>query len=315
MEKNAKIYVAGHRGLVGSAMIRVLEKQGYTNLVTRTHAELDLLRQSDVEKFFQEEQPEYVILSAAKVGGIGANANYPAEFMYQNLMIEANIIHQAYRNGVKKLLFLGSSCIYPRMASQPIKESSLLTGALEPTNEAYAIAKITGIKMCQSYNKQYGTNYISVMPTNLYGINDNFDLSSSHVLPALLRKFDDAKRQQAETVTLWGTGSAVREFLYVDEMAQACIYLMNHYNGSDIVNIGTGIGITIAELAEKIKKVVGYDGKIVYDSSMPDGTPVKINDVSFLKELGWESRISIEEGLELTYTWYKEQMKQRGLVL
>ena len=315
MEKNAKIYVAGHRGLVGSAMIRVLEKQGYTNIVTRTHAELDLLRQSDVEKFFQEEQPEYVILSAAKVGGIGANANYPAEFIYQNLMIEANIIHQAYRNGVKKLLFLGSSCIYPRMASQPIKESSLLTGALEPTNDAYALAKITGIKMCQSYNKQYGTNYISVMPTNLYGINDNFDLSSSHVLPALLRKFDDAKRQQAETVTLWGTGSAVREFLYVDEMAQACIYLMNHYNGSDIVNIGTGIGITIAELAEKIKKVVGYDGKIVYDSSMPDGTPVKINDVSFLKELGWESRISIEEGLELTYTWYKEQMKQRGLVL
>ncbi len=307
MNKNSKIYVAGHRGLVGSAMVRELENQGYTNLVMRTHQELDLENQQSVAEFFAIEKPEYVILSAAKVGGIGANSARPAEFIYTNLMIETNIIHQSYLNGVKKLLFLGSSCIYPRMATQPIKEDSLLTGSLEPTNEAYALAKIAGIKICESYNKQYGTKYISVMPTNLYGINDNFDLQSSHVLPALIRKFHEAKVNNEPTVTVWGTGSPVREFLYVDELASACVFLMNEYDGGKIVNIGTGIGITIKELAELIKKVVGYTGDLVFDSSKPDGTPIKINDVSFLNTLGWKANVDLEQGLNLTYGWYKQK--------
>ena len=306
MNQNSKIYIAGHRGLVGSAMVRELEKQGYTNLIMRTHEALDLENQQAVAAFFAEEKPEYVILSAAKVGGIGANSTKPAEFIYQNLMIETNIIHQAYVHGVKKLLFLGSSCIYPRMAAQPIKEESLLTGALEPTNEAYALAKIVGIKMCESYNKQYGTKYISVMPTNLYGSNDNFDLSSSHVLPALLRKFHEAKLNKQTSVVVWGSGSPIREFLYVDELANACVFLMNQYDGDKIVNIGTGVGITIKELSELIKKVVGYEGDIVFDASKPDGTPIKINDISFLNQLGWQAKIDLERGLNLTYDWYKQ---------
>ena len=305
LEKGAKIYVAGHRGLVGSAMVRELEKQGYTNLIMRTHEALDLENQQAVAAFFAEEKPEYVILSAAKVGGIGANSTKPAEFIYQNLMIETNIIHQAYVHGVKKLLFLGSSCIYPRMAEQPIKEESLLTGALEPTNEAYALAKIAGIKMCESYNKQYGTKYISVMPTNLYGINDNFDLESSHVLPSLLRKFHEAKLNNEPMVTVWGSGSPIREFLYVDDLANACVFLMNNYDGDKIVNIGTGIGITIKELAELVKKVIGYEGAVFFDTSKPEGTPIKINDVSFLSQLGWQAKVDLKRGLNLTYEWYK----------
>ena len=306
MNQNSKIYIAGHRGLVGSAMVRELTKQGYRNLVLRTHKELDLENQQAVAEFFASEKPDYVILSAAKVGGIGANSTRPAEFIYTNLMIEMNIIHNAYLNGVKKLLFLGSSCIYPRMAEQPIKEESLLTGALEPTNEAYALAKIAGIKMCESYNKQYGTKYISVMPTNLYGINDNFDLESSHVLPALLRKFHEAKVDNKSKVTVWGSGLPIREFLYVDDLANACVFLMNTYDGDKIVNIGTGIGITIKELAELIKKVVGYNGDLVFDASKPDGTPIKINDVSYLNKIGWKASVDLEQGLKMTYKWYQE---------
>lgn len=304
MEKNAKIYVAGHRGLVGSAIVRTLNKAGYDNILTATHKELDLVNQAAVATFFAKEKPEYVFLSAAKVGGILANSKYPAGFIYENLMIEAHIIHQAYLNHAKKLLFLGSSCIYPQMAPQPIKEESLLTGALEPTNDAYALAKIAGIKMCQAYNQQYGTNYISVMPTNLYGQNDNFDLQTSHVLPALLRKFYEAKVNDEPTVTVWGTGTPVREFLYVDDLADACVYLMKNYNDGKIVNIGTGIGVTIRELAEKVGQVVGYNGKIVFDQTKPDGTPVKINDVSYLHSLGWKEKFDLQTGLRLTYDWY-----------
>ncbi|WP_110954053.1 GDP-L-fucose synthase family protein [Anaerosinus massiliensis] len=305
MDKKSKIYVAGHRGLVGSALIRELEKQGYTNIITRTHGELDLIDQAAVRKFFAEENPEYVFLSAAKVGGIGANSTTPAEFIYQNLMIAINIIHTSYVNGVKKLLFLGSSCIYPKLAEQPIKEESLLTGALEPTNDAYALAKITGIKMCQAYNQQYGTKYISVMPTNLYGINDNFDLETSHVFPALIRKFHEAKLHHAPSVTIWGTGTPIREFLFVDDLAEACVYLMNTYDQSKIVNIGTGVGVTIKELAESIAKVVGYEGELVFDKTKPDGTPVKINDVSYLHSLGWKGKVDLLTGIEKTYAWYK----------
>lgn len=308
MDKDAKIYVAGHRGLVGSALVRELEKKGYKNIICRTHAQLDLLDQQAVRQFFAEEKPEYVFLSAAKVGGIGANSEMPAEFIYQNLMIAVNCIDAAYRNGVEKLLFLGSSCIYPKMAEQPIKEESLLTGPLEPSNDAYALAKIAGIKMCEAYNRQYGTKYISVMPTNLYGINDNFDLQTSHVLPALLRKFHEAKTGKAETVTVWGSGTPVREFLFVDDLAEACVYLMNHYEDSKIVNIGTGIGITIRELAESIQKIVGFTGSLVFDAEKPDGTPVKINDVSYLHELGWQAKTDLITGLEQTYAWYKEQL-------
>ena len=307
MDKQAKIYIAGHRGLVGSALLRELEKQGYTNIVTRTHAELDLLDQAAVAAFFAEEKPEYVFLSAAKVGGIGANSTKPAEFIYENLMIGTNVIHQSYVNGVKKLLFLGSSCIYPKMAEQPIKEDSLLTGPLEPTNDAYAIAKITGIKMCEAYNRQYGTKYISVMPTNLYGINDNFNLENSHVFPAMIRKFHEAKLRQDSTVTVWGTGTPIREFLFVDDLAEAALYLMNMYEGSKIVNIGTGVGVTIRELAESVAKVVGYEGQLVFDTTKPDGTPVKINDVSYLTSLGWQAKVNLLDGIARTYDWYKQQ--------
>lgn len=308
MDKNAKIYVAGHRGLVGSAIVRELQKKGYTNIILRTHQELDLENQQAVAEFFVQQKPEYVFLSAAKVGGIGANSTKPAEFIYKNLMIEANMIHSSYLNGVKKLLFLGSSCIYPKMAPQPLKEESLLTGALEPTNEAYALAKIAGIKMCESYNTQYGTNYISVMPTNLYGMNDNFDLKSSHVLPALIRKFHEAKLQLRSSVTVWGTGNPVREFLYVDDLANACVFLMDQYNGDKIVNIGTGVGITIRDLAKQIQEVTNYQGEIIFDPTKPDGTPVKINDVSFLESLGWRASVDLRQGLELTYEWYKQQV-------
>lgn len=307
MDKQAKIYIAGHRGLVGSALMRALTAQGYTNLMTRTHAQLDLINQQAVADFFATEQPEYVFLSAAKVGGIGANSTRPAEFIYENLMIGTNLIHQSYVSGVKKLLFLGSSCIYPKLAPQPIKEESLLTGPLEPTNDAYAMSKITGIKMCQAYHQQYGTKYISVMPTNLYGINDNFDLASSHVFPALIRKIHEAKVYHAPTVTVWGTGSPVREFLFVDDLAEACLYLMNTYESSKIVNIGTGVGVTIRELAERIAEVVGYTGALVFDPTKPDGTPVKVNDVRYLKSLGWSAKVDLREGIRRTYAWYKEQ--------
>ncbi|OAM92794.1 GDP-L-fucose synthase [Pelosinus fermentans] len=306
MEKNARVYVAGHRGLVGSALIRTLEKEGYTNILSATHCELDLINQQAVADFFAKEQPEYVFLAAAKVGGILANSNYPADFIYENLMMETNIIHHSWKAGAKKLLFLGSSCIYPQMAEQPIKEESLLTGPLEPTNDAYALAKIAGIKMCQSYNKQYGTKYISVMPTNLYGPNDNFDLATSHVLPALIRKVHEAKVNGDQAVTVWGTGRAVREFLYVDDLADACLFLMENYDDSKIVNIGTGVGISIKSLAENIRDITGYRGKIIFDRSKPDGTPVKINDVSFLDSLGWSAKVDLNEGLKKVYSWYRE---------
>jgi GDP-L-fucose synthase len=304
MEKEAFIYIAGHNGLVGSAIIRKLREQGYENLIVRSHHDLDLCNQQAVIDFFAAEKPEYVFLAAAKVGGIWANNTRPAEFIYGNLMIETNIIHSAYISGVKKLLFLGSSCIYPKLAPQPMKEEYLLTGELEPTNRAYALAKITGIEMCHTYNKQYGTNYISVMPTNLYGPNDNFDLESSHVFPALIRKFHEAKVNKTNEVTVWGTGTPVREFLHVDDLADACLFLMNNYNDSTIVNIGCGEGITIHDLALLIQEVIGFKGRIVFDSSKPDGTPVKINDISKLKSLGWEPRISLRQGIVDTYQWY-----------
>lgn len=304
MNKDSKIFVAGHRGLVGSALVRTLEKAGYHNLVLRTHAELDLLDQNAVRAFFSKESPEYVFLAAAKVGGIMANKTYPADFIRENLAVELNVIDAAYRNEVKKLLFLGSSCIYPRLCPQPIKEEYLLTGELEPTNKAYALAKIAGIVMCESYNKQYGTNFISVMPTNLYGINDNFDLENSHVLPAMIRKFHEAKTIGASSVTLWGTGVAQREFLHVDDLASACLFLMNTYNDSSIVNIGTGEDLSIKNLAEQIQNVVGYNGTIVWDTTKPDGTPRKLLDVSKLHTLGWHHKISLKEGLETTYEWY-----------
>jgi len=313
MDKMAKIYVAGHRGLVGSAIVRELERQGYINILTRNHQQLDLMDQQAVADFFAAEKPEYVFLSAAKVGGIGANSTRPAEFVYENLMIGTNVIHQSYRYGVKKLLFLGSSCIYPKMAPQPIREESLLTGPLEPTNDAYAIAKIAGIKMCEAYNRQYGTKYISVMPTNLYGINDNFNLESSHVFPALIRKFHEAKVNGDPEVTVWGTGTPIREFLFVDDLAEACVYLMDTYEDSKIVNIGTGVGVTIRELAESIAKVVGYKGQLVFDTTKPDGTPVKINDVSYLKSLGWQAKVDLLTGIEKTYAWYmaSQEIKNR----
>jgi Nucleoside-diphosphate-sugar epimerases len=304
MLKKAKIYVAGHRGLVGSAIVRALRKGGYENILTAPHAEVDLINQQAVADFFQREKPEYVFLAAAKVGGILANSSYMADFIYENLMVEANIIHQSWQHGVKKLLFLGSSCIYPKMAAQPIKEEALLTGPLEPTNDAYAMAKIAGIKMCQAFNDQYGTKFISVMPTNLYGPNDNFDLRTSHVFPALIRKFHEAKLNGESSVIVWGTGKPVREFLFVDDLADACLYLMKNYDNGKIVNIGTGVGITIRELAEKIKDVVGFKGEIVFDPTKPDGTPVKINDVSYMKSLGWQAKTTLDEGLKATYRWY-----------
>jgi GDP-L-fucose synthase len=309
MNKNSKIYIAGHTGLVGSALVRNLANNGYTNLVMRTFEELNLLDALAVQKFFETEKPEYVILAAAKVGGIQANNNFPADFIYQNLGIEMNVIQSAYLSGVKKLLFLGSSCIYPRECPQPIKEEYLLTGPLEPTNEPYAVAKIAGIKMCQSYNRQYGTKYISVMPTNLYGPFDNFDLSSSHVLPALIRKFHEAKLTGAPTAIVWGTGTPKREFLHVDDLADACIFLINHYDGNDIVNIGTGEDVTIAEVAKLVQKVVGFQGTIVQDTEKPDGTPRKLLSVDKLHSLGWKHKIPLEKGIASTYEWFLENKK------
>jgi len=310
MNKNSKIYVAGHRGMVGSALIRKLEEYGFTNLIYRTSKELDLMRQLDVENFFEKERPEYVFLAAAKVGGIHANNTFPAEFIYNNLMIESNIIHSAYKFGVKKLLFLGSSCIYPKLADQPIKEEYLLTSPLESTNEAYAIAKITGIELCKFYRRQYGCDFISAMPTNLYGINDNFDLQTSHVLPALIRKIHEAKENNDKEVIVWGTGKPKREFLYVDDLAEACIHLMNNYSEEIHVNVGTGEDIEIRELVEVIKKVVGYTGEITNDLSKPDGTPRKLLDVSLLHKTGWKHKVELEEGIKRVYKWYLEQINK-----
>lgn len=304
MKSDSKIYVAGHRGLVGSAIVRRLATGSYTNIITRTHAELDLTEQRAVNSFFEKERPEYVFLAAAKVGGIHANNTYRADFIYQNLMIESNIIYASYRHGIKKLMFLGSSCIYPKHAPQPMKEEHLLTGLLEPTNEPYAIAKIAGIKMCDAYNRQYDTNFMSTMPTNLYGPGDNYDLKNSHVLPALIRKMHEAKVQNAKEVVVWGTGSPRREFLYSDDLADACVFLMEKYNASDIgefMNIGTGREITIRELAELVAEVVGFHGQLVFDASKPDGTPRKLLDVSRLQQLGWQPKTGFHEGIALAY--------------
>lgn len=304
MELNSKIYVAGHRGLVGSAIIRNLEKKGYNNLIFRTHEELDLTNQNAVQEFFRKEKIEYVFLAAAKVGGIYANDTSPADFIYENLMIQSNVIKAAHDNKIKKLLFLGSSCIYPKLAPQPIKEEYLLTGELEKTNEAYAIAKIAGLEMCKFFKMQYSDNFISCMPTNLYGINDNFDLKTSHVLPALIRKIHEAKINKYREVEIWGTGTPLREFLHVDDMADACVYLMNNYNGLEHVNIGTGEEISIKELALLIKRIVGYSGELKFNTNMKDGTPRKVCDVSKLNTLGWKNSISLENGIENVYHWY-----------
>ena len=306
MERGSRIYIAGHRGLVGSAILRRISAEGYKNIVTATSGELDLRRQKDVEDFLESGRPEYVFLAAAKVGGILANSSYPAEFMYSNLIIEANVIQASYKFGVKKLLFLGSSCIYPKYAPQPMREDCLLSGELEPTNEPYAVAKIAGIKLCQSYNRQYGTDFISVMPTNLYGPNDNFDLNSSHVLPAMIRKFHDARVSGRPSVTLWGTGSPFREFLHVDDLADACVFLMKNYRGNEIINIGTGKDIRISELAELVRGIVGFQGGIAWDPSRPDGTPRKLLDVGRLRALGWRPGIGLEDGIKDTYRWYLE---------
>lgn len=304
MEKNAKVYVAGHRGMVGSAIYRKLQKEGFTNLVTRTSDELDLRNQQAVAAFFLAEKPDYVFLAAAKVGGIMANNIYRADFLYENLSIQNNVIHQSYVNGVKKLMFLGSSCIYPKLAPQPLKEEYLLTGLLEETNEPYAIAKIAGIKMCDAYRAQYGCDFISAMPTNLYGYNDNYHPQNSHVLPALIRKFDEAKRNGDTSVTIWGSGTPMREFLFADDLAAACFFLMQHYSEPHLINVGTGEDLTIKDLALLIQKVVGFEGELQFDSSKPDGTPRKLMDVSKLHALGWKHQIKLEEGLKLAYQDY-----------
>ena len=304
MEKTAKIFVAGHRGMVGSAIVRELQNQGYKNIVTKTRLELDLIDQKAVRDFFAQEKPEYVFLSAAKVGGIEANRTQQGAFTYENLQIQNNIIHNSYLNGVKRLVFLGSSCIYPRMAPQPIKEEYLLTGALEPTNYGYAIAKIAGVKMCEAYRDQYGCDFIALMPTNLYGINDNFDLNGSHVLPALLRKFHEAKIAKKPVVEVWGSGTPMREFLYVDDLAKACVFAMNNKKVEGLTNIGTGADVTIAELAKLIKKIIGYNGEIKFDATKSDGTPRKCMDVSKINSLGWKAEISLEEGIAKVYEWY-----------
>ncbi|MDI9388276.1 MAG: GDP-L-fucose synthase [Synergistota bacterium] len=303
------IFVAGHRGLVGSAIVRRLERGGYRNLILATRSELDLTDQAAVRSFFEARRPDRVILAAAKVGGIMANSTCPADFIHQNLAIEVNVIHQAWLSGVKKLLFLGSSCIYPRMAPQPIKEESLLTSALEPTNEAYAIAKIAGLKMCEYYNRQHGARFVSAMPTNLYGPGDNFDLETSHVLPAMMRKFHEAKERGDRTVTLWGSGTPRREFLYVDDLADACVFLMENYEGAEFVNVGTGTDVTIRELAELVRRTTGFGGEVVWDGTKPDGTPRKLLDVSRMKALGWSASVGLEEGLERTYEWYVAQQR------
>ena len=313
MNKTDKIYVAGHRGLVGSAIVRNLESKGYTNIVKRTHKELDLTNQAAVYKFFEGEKPDVVVLAAAKVGGINANNTTPAEFAYENMQIQCNVIHAAHVNKVKKLLFLGSTCIYPKMAPQPIPEDALLTGPLEVTNEAYAIAKISGLEMCKVYKRQYGDDFISCMPTNLYGPHDNYDLAGSHVMPAMIRKFHDAKVNGAKSVELWGTGSPLREFLYVDDMADACVFLLENYSGEQHVNIGTGKEVTIKELAETVKKTVGYEGEIVWNTAMPDGTPRKLTDVTKLHNLGWTHKVELEEGVKLAYDWFRENVDSARL--
>jgi len=304
---NSRIYVAGHRGLVGSAIFRLLKKRGFENLITRTHSELELMDAVAVQNFFEETKPEFVFLAAAKVGGIHANSTYPADFIRENLVVQTNVIHESWRNGVEKLMFLGSSCIYPKLCPQPISEESLLTGELEPTNEAYALAKIAGIKTCQSYNQQYGTNFISVMPTNLYGINDNFHPENSHVLPALIRRFHEAKLANAESISIWGTGNPRREFLHSDDLADAVLFLMENYNDSEIVNVGCGEDQTIRALAETICEVVGYSGSLAFDSTRPDGTPQKVLDISKIRALGWTPEIPLKNGLEQVYQWYLSQ--------
>lgn len=306
MEKTAKIYVAGHRGLVGSAIVRNLEQKGYTNIIKRTHKELDLTSQEQVKAFFKKEKPDYVFLAAAKVGGINANNTYPADFIYENLAIETNVIKAAHDHKVKKLLFLGSTCIYPKNAPQPIKEEYLLSGYLEPTNEAYAIAKIAGLEMCKFFKRQYGDHFISCMPTNLYGPEDNFDLQNSHVLPALIRKFHEAKTENKSEVEIWGTGTPLREFLYVDDMADACVFLMENYDGEGHVNIGTGEELTIRELAETVKDVVGFEGELSFNAEMPDGAPRKLCDVSKLRGLGWKHKVELKDGIRKAYQWYLE---------
>jgi GDP-L-fucose synthase len=311
VNQEGKVFVAGHRGLVGSAILRRLEDDGYTNLVVRTRSELDLTEAGAVEEFFRMEKPEYVFLAAAKVGGILANDTYPVDFIQDNLAIELNVMRAAYRHSVKKLLFLGSSCIYPKFAPQPMKEEHLLAGELEPTNEPYAIAKIAGIKLCQAYNRQYGTNFISVMPTNLYGPGDNFDLKTSHVLPALIRKFHEAKQRGDPSVTVWGTGVPRREFLHVDDLADACLYLINNYSDSEIINIGVGEDLSIRELAELVRDVVGYTGEIVYDTTKPDGTPRKLLDVSKIHALGWQANILLADGVKQTYAWFRVSNEKR----
>lgn len=307
MEKSSKIYIAGHRGMVGSSILRALQSRGYTNFILKTSSELDLRNQQAVADFFSKEKPDHVFLAAAKIGGIVANNTYRADFIYENLMIQSNVIHHAYLNNVKKLLFLGSSCIYPKMAPQPLKEEYLLTGLLEPTNEPYAIAKIAGIKMCDAYRDQYGCNFISVMPTNLYGPNDNYDLNNSHVLPALLRKFITAKQNGADSVIIWGSGSPMREFLHADDLADACLFLMDNYNEAGLVNIGVGEDISILNLAKLVKNIVGFEGEIITDTSKPDGTPRKLMDVSKLNSFGWKATISLEEGVKKVY----EEIKNR----
>ena len=306
IEKNDKIYVAGHRGLVGSAIVRSLNRQGYTNIIGRTHKELDLTNQADVKGFFEKERPEVVVLAAAKVGGINANQTTPAEFAYENMQIQCNVIKCCHDYKMKKLLFLGSTCIYPKMAPQPIPEDALLTGPLEETNEAYAIAKISGLEMCKFFKRQFGDDFISCMPTNLYGPNDNYDLSTSHVMPAMIRKFHEAKVSNAPHVELWGSGTPLREFLYVDDMADACVFLLEHYSGEQHVNIGTGVEVTIKELAETVQRIVEYKGTIVWNKEMPDGTPRKLTDVTKLHALGWKHQVDLEEGIKMAYNWYVE---------
>lgn len=311
MQITDKIYVAGSNGMVGSAIVRALKERGFVNILTKSSKELDLRNQQDVKAFMEKERPNYVFLAAAKVGGIHANNTFPADFIYDNLMIETNLIHSSYQTGVKKLLFLGSSCIYPKFAEQPIKEDSLLTGTLESTNEAYAIAKITGIKLCEFYRKQYGCDFISAMPTNLYGINDNFDLNNSHVLPALIRKFHEAKQNGEKEVVMWGTGTPKREFLYVDDLAEACLFLMENYSDHTHINVGTGEDLSILELANLVKKITGYEGEIVNDLSKPDGTPRKVMDVSKINSLGWKAHTDLETGIRKVYDWFLNDYNRR----
>ena len=309
MNKTDKIYVAGHRGLVGSAIVRNLQSKGYNNIVGRTHKELELTDQQAVRAFIEEERPDVVVLAAAKVGGINANNTTPAEFIYDNMQVQCNVIHCCHQYGIKKLLFLGSTCIYPKMAPQPIPEDALLTGPLETTNEAYAVAKIAGMEMCKFYKRQYGDDFISCMPTNLYGPHDNYDLKGSHVLPAMIRKFHEAKLGNAPSVELWGTGTPLREFLYVDDMADACVFLLENYDGEQHVNIGTGKEVTIKELAEMVKETVGFEGEIIWNDSMPDGTPRKLTDVTKLHSLGWRHKVELEEGIKMAYDWFKENVE------